>query len=100
MLHAVFGWHADPVLELPPSLVAHQGIDEYSRGQSLHPGGGRGEYVLLADGWHTCFFDLDQGLLGKQPAPVNFQGRVYRSVHNPYSVEHLRLRWSRPSASG
>ena len=26
-----------------------------------------GEYVLLADRWHTCFFDLsgDQGLLGQ-----------------------------------
>ena len=28
---------------------------------------GRGERVLLADRWHTCFFDLsgDQGLLGQ-----------------------------------
>ena len=26
-----------------------------------------GEYVLLADRWHTCFFDLagEQGLLGQ-----------------------------------
>ena len=30
-----------------------------------------GEYVLLADRWHTCFFDLsgDQGLLGAGGGP-------------------------------
>ena len=37
----------------------------------IGPGGGAdeetGEYVLLADRWHTCFFELsgDQGLLGQ-----------------------------------
>ncbi len=63
--HAAFAARADPVLAQPPPLVAHLGIDEHRRGRPrwLHDDG-TGEYVLLADRWHTCFFDLsgDQGL--------------------------------------
>ncbi len=48
--------------------MAHLGIDEHRRGR---PRWGldadTGEYLLLADRWPTCFFDLsgDQGLLGQ-----------------------------------
>jgi len=66
--HQAFAAQADPVLEQPLRRVAHLGIDEHRRGRprfAIDPDSG--EYVLLADRWHTCFFDLsgDQGLLGQ-----------------------------------
>jgi hypothetical protein len=63
-----FAARADPVLEQPPSLVAHLGIDEHRRGRPRWlTDEGTGEYVLLADRWHTCFLDLsgDQRLPGQ-----------------------------------
>jgi transposase len=66
--HQAFARQADPVLGQPPSLVAHLGIDEHRRGRPRwRADEDTGEYVLLADRWHTCFFDLsgDQGLLGQ-----------------------------------
>jgi pimeloyl-ACP methyl ester carboxylesterase len=48
--------------------VAHLGIGEHRRGRPRWRAGAEtGEYVLPADRWHTCFFDLsgDQGLLGQ-----------------------------------
>jgi hypothetical protein len=48
--------------------MAHLGIDEHRRGRPRwRIDADSGEYVLLADRWHTCFFDLsgDQGLLGQ-----------------------------------
>jgi transposase len=48
--------------------VACLGIDEHRRGRSRWTREeATGEYTLLADRWHTCFFDLsgDQGLLGQ-----------------------------------
>lgn len=65
---AAFTRVADPLLEQPPALVAHLGIDEHRRGRPWWRADAEtGEYVLLADRWHTCFFDLsgDQGLLGQ-----------------------------------
>ena len=58
---------AGPVLGQPPAPVAHLGIDEHRRGRPRFAADPRtGEYIVLADRWHTCFFDLDrkQGLLG------------------------------------
>ena len=66
--HAAFADHADPVLAQAPALVAHLGIDEHRRGRPRWRADEQtGEYQLLADRWHTCFFDLsgDQGLLGQ-----------------------------------
>ena len=66
--HDAFAAAAGPVLEAPPALVAHLGIDEHRRGRPRwHAGQQTGEYMLLADRWHTCFFDLSgqQGLLGQ-----------------------------------
>ena len=66
--HAAFAEHADPVLAQAPALVAHLGIDEHRRGRPRWRADEQtGEYLLLADRWHTCFFDLsgDQGLLGQ-----------------------------------
>jgi transposase len=48
--------------------VAHLGIDEHRRGRARFTVDERtGEYTVLADRWHTCFFDLSgrQGLLGQ-----------------------------------
>jgi transposase len=66
--HAAFAESADPVLTRSPAPVAHLGIDEHRRGRPRFTAGpDTGEYVLLADRWHTCFFDLSggQGLLGQ-----------------------------------
>ena len=66
--HAAFAATADPVLEQAPAPVAHLGIDEHRRGRTRwRIDEDTGEYLLLADRWHTCFFDLsgDQGLLGQ-----------------------------------
>jgi len=63
-----FAAAADPVLEQPLRRVEQLGIDEHRRGRPRwRADAGSGEYVLLADRWHTCFFDLsgDQGLLGQ-----------------------------------
>ncbi len=52
----------------PMGLVAHLGIDEHRRGRPRwRIDADTGEYVLLADRWHTCFSGLagDQGLLGQ-----------------------------------
>jgi transposase len=66
--HRAFVARADPVLARPPQPAAHLGIDEHRRGRPRwRIDADTGEYVLLADRWHTCFFDLsgDQGLLGQ-----------------------------------
>ena len=66
--HDAFAAAADPLLEQPPALVAHLGIDEHRRGRPRwRLDEDTGEYILLADRWHTCFFDLSggQGLLGQ-----------------------------------
>lgn len=66
--HRAFMQQADPVLAAPVSPVAHLGVDEHRRGRPRwRVDEDSGEYLLLADRWHTCFFDLsgDQGLLGQ-----------------------------------
>ncbi len=66
--HAAFAERADPLLAQAPALVAHLGIDEHRRGRPRwRIDEETGEYLLLADRWHTCFYDLsgDQGLLGQ-----------------------------------
>ena len=66
--HDAFAAAADPVLDQAPAPVAHLGIDEHRRGRPRwRMDADTGEYLLLADRWHTCFFDLSggQGLLGQ-----------------------------------
>lgn len=66
--HDAFAGAADPVLDQPPAPVAHLGIDEHRRGRARFAVDEQtGEYTVLADRWHTCFFDLSggQGLLGQ-----------------------------------
>jgi transposase len=68
VVHEAFAAAADPVLQQAPAPVAHLGIDEHRRGRPRFATDEQtGEYVLLADRWHTCFFDLagQQGLLGQ-----------------------------------
>ena len=68
VVHDAFAATADPLLEQPIASVAHLGIDEHRRGRARFAADPQtGEYILLADRWHTCFFDLDgqQGLLGQ-----------------------------------
>jgi len=66
--HEAFAAAADPVLDQPMAPVAHLGIDEHRRGRARFAVDEQtGEYIVLADRWHSCFFDLDgrQGLLGQ-----------------------------------
>ncbi|MGD0068270.1 MAG: transposase [Streptosporangiaceae bacterium] len=66
--HEAFAAAAGPVLEQALAPVAHLGIYEHRRGRPRWERDQEtGEYVLLADRWHTCFFDLsgEQGLLGQ-----------------------------------
>jgi len=66
--HAAFTGKADVLLRDDPEPVAHLGIDEHRRGRARwRRDEETGEYVLLADRWHTCSCDLSgsQGLLGQ-----------------------------------
>ena len=66
--HEAFAARPDALLEDSPVPVAHLGIDEHRRGRVRFAVDQQtGEYTLLADRWHTCFFDPDggQGLLGQ-----------------------------------
>jgi len=66
--HQAFIDQAGPVLAQALAPVAHLGIDEHRRGRPRwRVDEQTGEYLPLADRWHTCFFDLsgDQGLLGQ-----------------------------------
>jgi transposase len=68
VVHEAFAAAADAVLDQPGLPVVHLGIDEHRRGRARFAVDERtGGYVLLADRWHTCFFDLDgqQELLGQ-----------------------------------
>ncbi len=59
-VHDAFVAAAGPLLDQPAAVVAHLGIDEHRRGRprfAVDPQSG--EYLLLADRWHTCFADLD-----------------------------------------
>ena len=65
--HDAFAAAADRVLGEPAAPVAHLGIDEHRRGRPRWRRDEQtGEYVQLADRWHTCFYDLSgkQGMLG------------------------------------
>ena len=67
-VHAAFAGKADAALADDPEQVAHLGIDEHRRGRARwRRDEETGEYALLADRWHTCFYDLSgsQGLLGQ-----------------------------------
>jgi transposase len=67
-VHGAFAEAADELLCDEPALVAHLGIDEHRRGRPRwRRDTDSGEYVQLADRWHTCFYDLsgNQGMLGQ-----------------------------------
>ena len=66
--HGAFAAAADRILDEQPAPVAHLGIDEHRRGRPRwRQDTDSGEYVQLADRWHTCFYDLSgqQGMLGQ-----------------------------------
>ena len=66
--YEAFAARADAVLDQDPVPVAYLGIDEHRRGRARwRRDEETGEYVLVADRWHTCFYDLsgNQGLLGQ-----------------------------------
>jgi transposase len=71
--HQAFAAAAGPLPDQPTTPVRHLGIDEHRRGRARFAVDEQaGEYTLLADRWHTCFFDLD----GKQGCWGQVQGRT------------------------
>ncbi len=112
--HAAFAERADPVLARASALVAHLGIDEHRRGRPRwRADADTGEYRLLADRWHTCFFDLsgDQGLLGQvegrtaddaaywlAQAPAAWRGRVEVVAIDMCSIYAAAVRRMLPAA--
>ena len=93
VVHQAFAGQADPVLGQPPSLVAHLGIDEHRRGRPRwRIDEGTGEYVLLADRWHTCFFDLsgDQGLLGQVEGRTADDAAYWLAQCPPAWLDHVQ----------
>jgi len=92
--HQEFARQADPVLERPPSPVAHLGIDEHRRGRPRwRADEDSGEYVLLADRWHTCFFDLsgDQGLLGQVEGRTADDAAYWLAQTAPAWRDHIQV---------
>lgn len=91
---AAFAAAADPVLEQPLSPVAHLGIDEHRRGRPRwRADEDSGEYVLLADRWHTCFFDLsgDQGLLGQVEGRTADDAAYWLAQASPAWRDHIQI---------
>ena len=66
--HDAYAAAAGPLLELPAAGWRTWASTSTAAAGPASPSMSRpGEYTLLADRWHTCFFDLDgqQGLLGQ-----------------------------------
>jgi transposase len=94
VVHAAFADRADPDLEQPPWRVAQLGIDEHRRGRPRFAvDAGSGEYVLLADRWHTCFFDLsgDQGLLGQVEGRTADDTAYWLAQGSPAWRDHVQV---------
>jgi transposase len=94
VVHQAFARQADPVLGQPPSLVAHLGIDEHRRGRPRwRIDADTGEYILLADRWHTCFFDLsgDQGLLGQVEGRTADDAAYWLAQAAPAWRDHIQV---------
>jgi hypothetical protein len=104
-----FAEKADAVLAGEPAPVAELGIDEQGRGRARQRKDEEtGEYVLPADRWQPCFYDLSGnqaalGWIGKEKLrrALNLRARVTGSVlcecqvRDP--VPRGRPRSSRPS---
>jgi transposase len=94
VVHEAFADRADPVLGQPPALAAHLGIDEHRRGRPRwRIDADTGEYVLLADRWHTCFFDLsgDQGLLGQVEGRTADDAAYWLAQAAPAWRDHVQV---------
>jgi len=92
--HAAFAGAADPVLALAAGLVAYLGIDEHRRGRPRwRTDPDTGEYVLLADRWLTCFFDLagDQGLLGQVEGRTADDAAYWLAQASPAWRDHIQI---------
>ncbi len=67
-VHGTFIRKAGEILPGQPEPARYLGIDEHRRGRPRwRKDTDSGEYVQLADRWHTCFYDLSggQGMLGQ-----------------------------------
>src|SRR5262249_20206994 len=68
VVHEAFAAAADPLLDRPAALVGARGSEAPRRGGARFAADPQtGEYRLLGDRWHPCFFDLSgqRGLLGQ-----------------------------------
>jgi transposase len=92
--HAAFAEHADPVFAQAPGLVAHLGTGEHRRGRPRwRIDEETGEYLLLADRWHTCFFDLsgNQGLLGQVEGRTADDTAYWLAQASPAWRDHIEV---------
>ena len=92
--HDAFAAAADPLLGQPLAPVAHLGIDEHRRGRPRWTlDAESGEYLLLADRWHTCFFDLsgDQGLLGQVEGRTADDAAYWLAQAAPAWRDHVQV---------
>jgi transposase len=92
--HAAFAGRADPVLARAAGPVAHLGIDEHRRGRPRwRIDEDSGEYVLLADRWHTCFSGLsgDQGLLGQVEGRTADDAAYWLGQASPAWRDHIQI---------
>ena len=96
--HAAFAGRADPVPAELPAPVACLGIDDHLRGRArwrIDPG--TGEYMLLADRWHTCFYHLSggQGLLDQVEGWTADDAAYWLAQQRLGTVRGMRLAWDR-----
>jgi transposase len=80
------------VLDQPAAPVAHLGIDEHRRGRTRFAiDEHTGEYIQLADRWHTCFYDLDskQGMLGQVQGRTADDGAYWLAGATPAWRDHI-----------
>ena len=93
-VHRAFAARVDPVLERAAFLVARLGIDEHRRGRPRwRADEDSGQYVLLADRWHTCFYDLsgDQGLLGQVEGRAADDAAYWLAQASPAWRDHVQV---------
>jgi transposase len=92
--HNAFAAAVDPFLQASPPLVTHLGIDEHRRGRPRwRIEEATGEYVPLADRWHTCFFDLsgEQGLLGQVEGRTSDDASYWLTQATPAWRHHVKV---------
>ena len=84
------------MLEQDIAPVAHLGIDEHHRGRACFAVNQEtGEHTVLADRWHTCFFDLsgEHGLLGQVQGHTADDAAYWLAGATPAWRDAVQMAW-------